>query len=88
VSLMFIRDVFKDIATSSSAGWHHEHFYQALPLFLDMCSGLLMFFLVAIFQHVTLKRVTHAGTVQLSVGAKKGSGANIFGGQTEVLEKD
>jgi hypothetical protein len=47
-----------------------------------------MFFLVAIFQHVTLKRVTHAGTVQLSVGAKKGSGANIFGGQTEVLEKD
>jgi len=70
VSLIFIRDVFKDIAAASNAGWHHEHFHQALPLFLDMCSGLLMFFLVAIFQHVALKRVRRAGAEELSVGSK------------------
>jgi hypothetical protein len=64
VSLIFIRDVFKDIAAAS------EHVRQALPLFLDMCSGLLMFFLVAIFQYVALKRVRPAGAAELSAGSK------------------
>jgi hypothetical protein len=71
VSLIFIRDVFKDIAAANQDGWHHEQFHQALPLFLDMCSGLAMFLLVAIFQYVALKRVKHAGADELSSGVKK-----------------
>jgi hypothetical protein len=71
VSLIFIRDVFKDIAAASQDGWHHEQFHQALPLFLDMCSGLVMFLLVAIFQYIALKRVRRAGTGELSAGSKK-----------------
>jgi hypothetical protein len=70
VSLISIRDVFKDIAAASQDGWHHEQLHEALPLFLDMCSGLLMFLLVAIFQHVALKRVRRAGAEELSVGLK------------------
>jgi hypothetical protein len=70
VSLIFIRDVFKDIAAASEAGWHHEHVRQALPLLLDMCSGLLMFLLVAIFQYVAHKRVRPAGTAELSAGSR------------------
>jgi hypothetical protein len=64
VSLIFIRDVFKDVAAAS------EHVRQALPLFLDMCSGLLMFLLVAIFEYVALKRVRPAGTAELSAGSR------------------
>ena len=71
VSLIFIRDVFKDIAAASQDGWHHEQLHQALPLFLDMCSGLVMFLLVAIFQYVALKRVRRAGSQELSAGSKK-----------------
>jgi hypothetical protein len=70
VSLIFIRDVFKDIAAASQDGWHHEQFHQAFPLFLDMCSGLLMFLLVAIFQYVSLKRVRRAGAAELSAGSR------------------
>jgi hypothetical protein len=71
VSLIFIRDVFKDIAAASEAGWHHEHVRQAVPLFLDMCSGLAMFLLVAVFQYVALKRVARPGAGELSAGSKK-----------------
>jgi hypothetical protein len=71
VSLIFIRDVFKDIAAVSQDGWRHEQFHQALPLFFDMCSGLAMFLLVAVFQYVALKRVRPAGTSDLSAGLKK-----------------
>jgi hypothetical protein len=71
VSLIFIRDVFKDIAAASQDGWHHEQFHQALPLFLDMCSGLAMFLLVAIFQYVAIKRVKRAGADELSNGVKR-----------------
>jgi hypothetical protein len=71
VSLIFIRDVFKDIAAASQNGWHHEQFHQALPLFVDMCSGLAMFLLVAIVQYVALKRGKRAGTAELSTRLKK-----------------
>lgn len=71
VSLIFIRDVFKDIAAASQDGWHHEQFHQALPLFSDMCSGLAMFLLVAIFQYVALKRVRRMGAEELSNGLKR-----------------
>lgn len=66
VSLIFIRDVFKDIAAANQNGWHQEQFHQALPLFSDMCSGLAMFLLVAIFQYVALKRVKRAGGAESS----------------------
>jgi hypothetical protein len=71
VSLIFIRDVFKDIAAASEHGWHHEQFHQALPLFLDLCSGLVMFLLVAIFRYVAHKRVRWAGAAELSPGSRK-----------------
>ena len=71
VSLIFIRDVFKDIAAANQDGWHHEQFHQALPLFLDMCAGLAMFLLVAIFQYVALKRIKRAGADEFSNGVKK-----------------
>jgi hypothetical protein len=71
VSLIFIRDVFKDIAAAGQEGWRHEQLHQALPLFLDMCSGLAMFLLVAIFQYIALKRVTRTGAAELSAGVKK-----------------
>jgi hypothetical protein len=71
VSLIFIRDVFKDLAAASEAGWHHEDFHQALPLFLDMSCGLAMFLLVAIFQYVALKRVRPAETTEASAGLKQ-----------------
>jgi hypothetical protein len=71
VSLIFIRDVFNDLAAASEHGWYHEHFHQALPLFLDMCSGLVMFLLVAIFQYVAFKRVRRAGPLELSSGSRK-----------------
>src|SRR6201987_3115603 len=66
----FIRDVFKDIAAASEDGWHHQQFNQAFPLFQDMCSGLVMFLLVAIFQYVALKRVRRAGPAELYAGLK------------------
>jgi hypothetical protein len=71
VSLIFIRDVFKDIADTSEAGWQHMGFQQALPLILDMCAGLAMFLLVAVFQYVALKRAKPAGTTELPNGLKK-----------------
>jgi hypothetical protein len=77
VSLIFIRDVFKDIAAASQDGWHHEQLNQALPLFLDMCSGLAMFLLVAIFQYVALKRVKHA--------AESSAGSNKFIAQKKLV---
>ena len=52
------------------ARWHHEHLRQALPLFLDMCSGLLMSLLVAMFQYVALKRLRPTRTAELSAGSK------------------
>jgi hypothetical protein len=71
VSLIFIRDVFKDIAAASQESWQHEQLHQAFPLFLDMCSGLAMFLLVAVFQYVALKRVRRAGAAEFLAGSKK-----------------
>jgi hypothetical protein len=50
---------------------NHEQLHQPFPLFLDMCSGLVMFLLVAIFQYVALKRVTRAGATELAAGSKR-----------------
>lgn len=66
VSLIFIRDVFKDIAGAGGLVVEHRPTSQALPIFLDMWAALLMFFLVAIFQHVALQRVRPRETPERS----------------------
>jgi hypothetical protein len=64
VSLIFIRDVFKDIAESADMVLKHQLTWEALPLFVDMWAGFLMYLLVAVFQHVA-----HGSTVHLGASA-------------------
>jgi hypothetical protein len=52
VSLVFIRDVFSDIAGAGDLVAGHRFTREALPLFTDMWAGFLMYLLVAVFQHV------------------------------------
>jgi len=52
VSLIFIRDVFKDIAMANDMVTEHRFSVEALPMLMDMWGGFLMFFLVAVFRHV------------------------------------
>jgi len=56
VSLIFIRDVFRDIASASDLITEHRLTMETMPAFLDMWAGFLMFLLVAVFQHVALRR--------------------------------
>jgi hypothetical protein len=69
VSLIFIRDVFKDIAAASDLVTAHRMNLEALPAFFDMWGGFLMFFLVCIFRQVALQRVRPSGTAIPSRGA-------------------
>ena len=62
VSLIFIRDVFRDIAEAGDLTAGHHVTWQTLPLFVDMWSGFLMFLLVAIFQHVAQRRIGQSVT--------------------------
>jgi hypothetical protein len=57
VSLIFIRDVFRDIAKAGDMVTEHRITFETLPLFMDMWAGFFMFLLVAVFQHVAQKRV-------------------------------
>jgi hypothetical protein len=66
VSLIFIRDVFRDIARANDLIREHRLTMEALPLFVDMWSGFLMFFLVAVFRHVALQHARSSGSRQLS----------------------
>jgi uncharacterized membrane protein YidH (DUF202 family) len=59
VSLIFIREVFKDIAEASEMVTKHQMTMEAVPLLVDMWSGFLMYFLVAIFLHVARQSVDH-----------------------------
>jgi hypothetical protein len=68
VSLVFIRDVFKDIANADNLIAGHGLSDKAMPIFIDMWASLLMFLLVAIFQYVALQRVRPIGTVERSRG--------------------
>jgi hypothetical protein len=78
VSLIFIREVFKDIAEASEMVTRHTLTMEALPLFADMWAGFLMYLLVAVFQHVANHSVVHMGSVAPShararfVAQKKG----------------
>jgi hypothetical protein len=56
VSLIFIRDVFRDIAKAGDLVTGHRLTMETLPLFMDMWAGFLMYLLVAVFQHVAQKR--------------------------------
>jgi hypothetical protein len=56
VSLIYIRDVFKDIGKAGDLALQHRVSMETLPLFVDMWAGFLMFFLVTVFQHVAQTR--------------------------------
>jgi hypothetical protein len=71
VSLIFIRDVFKDIAAASDLVTQHRLTLDALPAFFDMWGGFLMFFLVSVFQYVAAQRVRPSGTAIPSRGAAR-----------------
>jgi hypothetical protein len=71
VSLIFIRDVFKDIGAASDLLTSHQLTLKALPAFFDMWGGILMFFLVGVFQHVAQRRVRPSGTALQSRGAAR-----------------
>lgn len=57
VSLIFIRDVFHDIAAAGRLTAAGRVTPDTLALFEHMWAGLLMFMLVAVFRHVALRRV-------------------------------
>jgi hypothetical protein len=71
VSLIFIRDVFRDIAAASGLVTGHRLTNEVLPVILDMWAALLMFLLVAIFQHVALQRVQPRETRGWSRGLER-----------------
>ncbi len=56
VSLIFIRDVFGDIARAINQIPEYKLSISAFPAFFDMWGGLLMFLLVGVFRHVSLRR--------------------------------
>ena len=62
VSLIYIRDVFNDIAHLGGPLSVRSVSPQILPLFTDMWAGLAMFLLVALFQYVARRRVLLPGT--------------------------
>jgi hypothetical protein len=53
VSLIFIRDVFRDIALAGDLVPGKRLTVETLPLFMDMWAGFAMFLLVAVFQHIS-----------------------------------
>jgi hypothetical protein len=67
VSLIFIREVFKDIAEAAEMVTKHKLTMEALPLFVDMWAGFLMYLLVAVFQHVARGSAGHMGKVAPSM---------------------
>jgi hypothetical protein len=59
VSLIFIREVFKDLPDAAEMVAQHRMTWGALPLFVDMWAGFLMYLLVAVFQHVAKRGAKH-----------------------------
>jgi hypothetical protein len=68
ISLIFIRDVFKDIAEASDMVTQHRLTAEAIPVFADMWAGFLMFLLVAVFQHVAHPGKAHSATFKHQQG--------------------
>jgi hypothetical protein len=71
VSLIFIREVFRDIAEAGDLVVGHRVTRETLPLFLDMWSGFLMFLLVAVFRHIALQRHRMGGGTSPSPGVAR-----------------
>ena len=61
ISLIFIRAVFKDIASVENIDQLQQLTPEAIPVLLDMTGGLGMFFLVTIFRRASQSR-THFDT--------------------------
>jgi hypothetical protein len=59
VSLIFIREVFKDLPETAGMVSQHTLTWGALPLFVDMWAGFLMYLLVVVFQHVARRGARH-----------------------------
>jgi hypothetical protein len=66
VSLVFIREVFKDLPDASAMVEQHRLTWGALPLFVDMWAGFLMYLLVAVFEHVSKRGVRHPDAIDRS----------------------
>lgn len=60
VSLIYIREVFKDMSSARAMMTERPLTAETLPLFVDMATGLTMYLLVAIFQHLAQKQARHA----------------------------
>lgn len=71
VSLIYIRDVFNDIAHLGGPLSVRGFSPQILPLFVDMWAGLAMFLLVAIFQYVARRRTPPSGTEARQRGVER-----------------
>lgn len=52
ISLIVLRDVFKDLAKLQSLEEIEQHFEVFRPILLDMGAGLLLFLLVTVFYHI------------------------------------
>lgn len=56
VSLIFVRGFFKDIAAIDDVEKLRHPSAELFPVVTDLCASLLMFLLVTVFRHVSLRR--------------------------------
>jgi len=68
VSLVFIRDVFRDFGIAVEPDWISKHPKDGMPLLFDMCAALLMFLLVTLFQAIASRQVEMPMTARLADG--------------------
>ena len=71
VSLIFIRRFFKDIAELDDIGKLAQWSPDAMPVFLDVGAGLLMFLLVTVFLHIGRRREVREAVSQEPLELKK-----------------
>ena len=71
VSLIFIRDVFHDIAAAGPLTAEGRLTPETLALFTHMWAGLVMFLLVALFRHVALRQVHTTETPSYTHGLQR-----------------
>jgi len=83
VSLIFIRDVFSDIARAGDLVTQHRLTLQTLPLLMDMWAGFLMYLLVAVFQHVAQRKAETSLTA--GPGRNQALGRARFVAQKKVV---
>lgn len=56
VSLIFIRDVFRELPHAGDLVTAHRLTHEAMPLFVNMWASLAMFLFAALFQHLARQR--------------------------------